>query len=78
MCLKGEMSMKLRLVPGTSFAIGDLVSVKNMPRNEHFCIIAFRGEKGEKIAVLKALFNDTYIIEKPVSELNSLLIKGRL
>jgi len=70
--------MKLRLVPGTSFAIGDLVSVKNMPRNEHFCIIAFRSEKGEKIAVLKALFNDTYIIEKPVSELNSLLIKGRL
>lgn len=70
--------MKLRLVPGTSFTIGDLVSIKNMPRNEHFCIIAFRGEKGEKIAVLKALFNDTFITEKPVSELSSLLIKGRL
>ncbi|MDD2372891.1 MAG: hypothetical protein WC109_04130 [Syntrophomonadaceae bacterium] len=70
--------MRLRLVPGTSFAIGDLVSVKNMPRNEHFCIIAVRGEKGEKTAVLKALFNDTYITEKPVSELVSLLIKGRL
>jgi|ADurb_Oil_02_Slu_FD_contig_121_202750_length_3125_multi_5_in_0_out_0_4 hypothetical protein len=78
MCLKGEMSMKLRLVPGTSFAIGDLVSIKNMPRNEHFCIIAFRSENGEKIAVLKALFNDTYITEKPVSELSSLLIRGRL
>ncbi|HHV15391.1 MAG TPA: hypothetical protein GXX58_02290 [Gelria sp.] len=70
--------MKLRLVPGTSFAIGDLVSIKGMPRNEHFCIIAFRGETGEKIAVLKALFNDTYITEKPVSELVSLLLKGRL
>jgi len=70
--------MKLRLVPGTSFAVGDLVSIKNAPRNEHFCIIAFRSENGEKIAVLKALFNDTYITEKPVSELSSLLIRGRL
>ena len=70
--------MKLRLVPGNKFNVGDLVSVPNMPRNEHFCIIAFRDENGEKIAVLKALFNDTYITEKPVSELSSLLIKGRL
>jgi hypothetical protein len=71
--------MKLRLVPGAVFAVGDLVSVKNMPRDEHFCIIGFRtGEKNENIAVLKALFNDTCIIEKPVSELISLLIKGRL
>lgn len=71
--------MKLRLVPGNEFSVGDLVSVKNMPRNECFCIISFRtASKNGNVAVLKALFNDTCIIEKPVSELQSLLIKGRL
>jgi hypothetical protein len=30
------------------------------------------------LAILKALFNDTFIIEKPCSELRSLLIKGLL
>ena len=71
--------MKLELVPGNNFSVGDLVTVPNMPRNECFCIIGFRsGAGGEKIAVLKALFNDTCIIEKPVAELQSLLIRGRL
>ncbi|MGI5912187.1 MAG: hypothetical protein ACOX6E_06385 [Syntrophomonadaceae bacterium] len=71
--------MKLKLVSCNSFAVGDLVSVKNMSRNEQFCIIGFRiSEKDDKIAILKALFNDTYIIEKPISELHSLLIRGRL
>lgn len=71
--------MKLKLVPGNDFSIGDLVSVKNMPRNECFCIIGFRSGAGDdSVAILKALFNDTCIIEKPVSELQSLLIKGRL
>ncbi len=61
------------------FSAGDLVTVKNMPRGDKFCIIAFKhDEQGEAIAVLKALFNNTFIIEKPVSELNSLLIKGSL
>lgn len=71
--------MKLKIVPGNSFSVGDLVSVRNMPRSECFCIIGFRtGVQDEKIAILKALFNDTCIIEKPVSELQSLLIRGRL
>ncbi len=61
------------------FSTGDLVTVKNMPHTEKFCIIAFKyHEHEEPIAVLKALFNNTFIIEKPVSELNSLLIKGIL
>jgi hypothetical protein len=61
------------------FAAGDLVTVKNMPLNHKFCIIAFKnnGNK-EPVAVLKALFNHTFIIEKPLSELDSLLIKGQL
>lgn len=63
----------------SGFNKGDLVSVKNMPREGRFCIIGFKEKEGsEPVAVLKALFNDTYIIEKPLSELNSLLIKGLL
>lgn len=70
--------MQLKLV-NTAFNCGDLVAVKTMPADEHFCIIGFKyQDSGEQIAVLKALFNETYIIEKPISELNSLLIKGRL
>ncbi len=62
-----------------TFHVGDLVSVKNMPREEHFCIIGFKNSpSGQLVAILKALFNDTFITEKPLSELNSLLIRGRL
>lgn len=61
------------------FSTGDLVTVKNMPRTHKFCIIAIKDqEKQEPRAVLKALFNHTFIIEKPISELDSLLIKGKL
>lgn len=71
--------MNIRIVSQQGFTSGDLVTVKNMPRNERFCIIAIKNKSGsEKIAVLKALFNETYIIEKPCSELQSLLIKGLL
>lgn len=72
--------MRLRVVNSSNFAKGDLVQVKSMPESEHFCIIGFKNIDGSKepIAVLKALFNETYIIEKPVSELTSLLIKGQL
>jgi hypothetical protein len=63
----------------TTFQTGDLVTVRSMPREERFCIIGFKqSEHHQTIAILKALFNDTFIIEKPVSELQSLLIKGLL
>lgn len=59
--------------------IGDLVTVQSMPKQERFCIIGFKKGTGEEpLAILKALFNDTFIIEKPVSELNCLLVKGVL
>lgn len=61
---------------GVKFSRGDLVTVKSMSDNERFCIIGFKNNN--QIAVLKALFNETYIIEKPVIELKSLLIKGLL
>lgn len=71
--------MHLKLVPKPGFNVGDLVTVKSMPPQERFCIIGFKNRgQGDPVAVLKALFNDTYIIEKPVSELNNLLIKGIL
>ncbi|MGI6452725.1 MAG: hypothetical protein ACOX0E_04525 [Syntrophomonadaceae bacterium] len=69
----------LRIVEPADFCTGDLVTVRNMPKSKRFCIIKIKkGPHGEKMAVLKALFNDTYIIEKPVTELISLLIKGVL
>ncbi len=66
--------------PGNQgFTAGDLVTVKSMPQDERFCIIGFKeSASGEKMAILKALFNDTYIIEKPLSLLQTLLIKGIL
>ncbi|MEN6350212.1 MAG: hypothetical protein ABFD08_12560 [Syntrophomonas sp.] len=71
--------MTLKLVSSHGFTAGDLVTVKSMSKNERFCIIGLKNKKGgETIAVLKALFNDTYIIEKPVSELQTFLIKGLL
>lgn len=68
--------MEIKVISKPRFAIGDLVRVKNMSRNERFCIIGLKNK--ETVAILKALFNDTYIIEKPVSELYTLLIKDIL
>lgn len=71
--------MHLKLVQNPGFNVGDLVTVKSMRPQKRFCIIGFKKKsQGDPVAVLKALFNDTYIIEKPVSELKSLLIKGIL
>ncbi len=71
--------MRLKLVSASRFACGDLVTVRSLGESKHFCIIAIRrGEDQEPTAVLKALFNETYIIEQPLTELKSLLIRGRL
>jgi hypothetical protein len=71
--------MESKAVSYSRFRTGDLVTVKSLRNDERFCIIGFKNnEDGEQVAVLKAIFNNTYIIEKPVSELKSLLIKGLL
>ncbi len=71
--------MNLRVVSSQGFTAGDLVTVKHMPPNERFCIIGIKNKQGiGRVAILKALFNETYIIEKPFSELQSLLIRGLL
>jgi uncharacterized protein YqfB (UPF0267 family) len=61
-----------------NFKEGDLVRVKGMDDKDHFCIIGMKTEGKQKIAVLKALYGRTYIIEKPVTELSTLLIRGKL
>jgi len=77
--MKVGLAMHLKLVKPLQFSPGDLVTVRGMPENRHFCIISIKNNiKLEPTAVLKALFNETYIIEKPLSELKSLLIKGIL
>ena len=69
----------LRIVPDKQFYKGDLVTVRNSRNHGPYCILAFKnGDNNQKIAILKALFNDTEIIEKPESELKSFLIKGLL
>jgi len=71
--------MNLKIVSPPSFSPGDLVTVNSMSKQERFCVIKIKKEnEQEQVAVLKALFNDTFIIEKPVHELQSLLIKGIL
>lgn len=66
----------LRRIPEQQFKVGDLVTVRGMGENEQFCIIGFKSNG--RVATLKALFNRTYIIEKPIEDLNTLLIKGKL
>lgn len=69
----------LKIVPDRQFYKGDLVTVKSSRNQGPYCILGFKNDdNSQKIAVLKALFNDTDIIEKPVSDLKSFLIKGLL
>ncbi|MGE5415400.1 MAG: hypothetical protein ACM3UZ_01285 [Acidobacteriota bacterium] len=71
--------MVIRSVSNTRFKEGDLVSVASLGENLQFCIIGFKeNDKGEKTAILKGLFNQTFIIEKPVAELTNLLLRGKL
>ena len=70
--------MRLKVID-KQFAAGDLVTIKNSRKEEHFCIIGFKyDEDHQPIAILKALFNETCIIEKPITELKTLLIRGKL
>ncbi|HPF20992.1 MAG TPA: hypothetical protein PLC88_06600 [Syntrophomonas sp.] len=70
--------MRLKMLD-KHFSAGDLVTIKNSRKGEHFCIIGFKyDEDHQPMAILKALFNETCIIEKPVTELQTLLIKGKL
>ncbi|NLK51750.1 MAG: hypothetical protein GX295_04805 [Syntrophomonadaceae bacterium] len=70
---------KIREMNGRYFKIGDLVARKSERPIIHYCIIGFRyPEKGEKVAILKALFNNTAVVEVPLTDLHNLLVKGKL
>ncbi|HWQ76737.1 MAG TPA: hypothetical protein VN441_15630 [Syntrophomonas sp.] len=70
--------MRLKVV-NRQFSPGDLVTIKNSHKEERYCIIGFKyNEEQQPIAILKALYNETCIIEKPVSDLKTLLIRGKL
>jgi len=69
----------IREVTGHRFNRGDLVKVASLEDKLTFCIIGFRYNlQGDRIAILKGLFNQDLIIEKPVTELTNLLIRGIL
>lgn len=61
------------------FRVGDLVHLRGSRREERYCIIDFKhNERQEIIAVLKALFNETILIEKNIAQLESLHTRGLL
>jgi len=69
----------VRDVTDHRFREGDLVKVASLNDNMMFCIIGFKTTaKGDKIAILKGLYNQDLIIEKPITELTNLLIRGQL
>lgn len=71
--------MTVRDIQDRRFKVGDLVTVKSLGGNKHFCIIGFKHNKsGERMAILKGLFKETHVTEQPISELQSLLIRGKL
>jgi uncharacterized protein YqfB (UPF0267 family) len=73
------IAVAVRDVTNHRFREGDLVTVASLEEKLMFCIIGFKSSaKGEKVAVLKGLYNQDLIIEKPVSELTNLLIRGQL
>lgn len=59
--------------------VGDLVTRKSHGHDMTFCIIDFRaGPNGECVAVLKALYNQTMVVDAPVEDLVNILTDGKL
>ncbi|NLB18978.1 MAG: hypothetical protein GX825_09690 [Syntrophomonadaceae bacterium] len=76
---KGDKAVVIREVTNHRFNQGDLVKVASLEDKLTFCIIGFKyNAQGNSLAILKGLFNQDVIIEKPVAELTNLLIRGIL
>lgn len=59
--------------------VGDLVTRKSHNHDVTFCIIGFKaGEQGECIAILKALFDQTMVVDAPIEDLVNVLPSGKL
>lgn len=71
--------MNVRDLSDRRHKIGDLVSLRSQNNAVTYCIIGFKtNEKGERVALLKALFNKTFIEEAAMTDLENLLEKGKL
>jgi len=72
-------AVTVRDVTDHRFREGDLVKVASLNDKMMFCIIGFKTTaNGDKIAILKGLYNQDLIIEKPITDLTNLLIRGQL
>jgi len=59
--------------------VGDLVTRKSYHNDVTFCIIGFTtGEDGEIMAILKALYNHSFIVDAPIADLENILAQGKL
>ena len=59
--------------------VGDLVTRKSHNHDITFCIIGFRSDaQGRVMAILKALYNATFIVDAPLEDLVSVLPERRL
>ncbi len=59
--------------------IGDLVTRISHNHDTKFCIIGISvGRNGEILAILKAIYNDSYIADAPLEDLVNVLPEGKL
>jgi len=61
------------------FKVGDLVTRNSYGNDTVFCIMGFKAdEEGRCVAVLKAIYNKTFIVDAPISDLRNVLPDGKL
>ena len=61
------------------FKVGDLVTRKSHGHDTVFCIMDFKADKeGECVAVLKAIYSRTFIVDAPLGDLENVLPSGKL
>ncbi|NLK01292.1 MAG: hypothetical protein GX318_08690 [Clostridia bacterium] len=58
--------------------VGDLVK-SNSHGTTIFCVMGFRADdEGKCVAVLKAIYNQTFIVAAPIEDLKNVLPNGKL
>ncbi|HBT20593.1 MAG TPA: hypothetical protein DEA47_04425 [Peptococcaceae bacterium] len=63
----------------TLFKVGDLVVRKSSNDDIIFCIMDFKADdEGRCTAVLKAIYDKTFIVEAPINDLRNIISYGKL
>ena len=63
----------------TLFKVGDLVVRKSCDDGIIFCIMDFKAdEEGRCAAVLKAIYDKTFIVEAQINDLRNIIADGKL